>query len=85
MLSRIAECPQALVLQPQILAEVVEAALVVAVAGPGLMAPPPPGPRQHRFVQRHWPPDQPVQQSAYLGNRQRYQGFIPLRFSPFLP
>ena len=79
------ERKQALVLQPHILAKVSETALVVAVAGPGLMAPPPSGPRQHRFVQRHWPPDQPVQQSAYLGNRQRYQGFIPLRFSPFLP
>ena len=74
-----------LVLQPHILTEVLEAALVVAVAGPGLVAPSPPGPRQHRFVQRHWPPDQPVQQSAHLGNRQWYQGFIPLRFSPFFP
>ena len=56
----------------------------MAVAGPGLMAPPPPGPGQHRFVQRHWPLDQSVQQSAHLGNRQRYQGFNPLRFSsPF--
>ena len=80
-----AETSVSLVLQSQILAKVSETALVVAVAGPGLMAPPPSGPRQHRFVQRHWPPDQPVQQSAYLGNRQRYQGFIPLRFSPFLP
>ena len=71
-----------LVLQPHILAEVLEAALVVAVAGPGLMAPPPPGPGQHRFVQRHRPPDQPVQQPAHFGNRQRYQGFNPLRFSP---
>ena len=74
-----------LVLQPQILAEVLEAALVVAAAGPGLMAPSPPGPGQHRFVQRHGPPDQPVQQAAHLGNRQWYQGFIPLRFSPFFP
>ena len=75
----------ALVLQPQILAKVFQAALVVATAGPGLMAPSPPGPGQHRFVQRHGPPDQPVQQAAHLGNRQWYQGFIPLRFSPFFP
>ena len=74
-----------LVLQPQILAKVFQAALVVAAAGPGLMAPSPPGPGQHRFVQRHGPPDQPVQQAAHLGNRQWYQGFIPLRFSPFFP
>ena len=50
-----------LVLQLQILAEVSEASLVVAVAGPGLMATPPSGPGHHRFVQRHWEPDQPVQ------------------------
>ena len=74
-----------LVLQPQILAKVFQAALVVAAAGPGLMAPSPPGPGQHRFVQRHGPPDQPVQQAAHLGNRQWYQGFIPLRSSPFFP
>ena len=74
-----------LLLQPQILTEVLAAALVVAAAGPGLMAPSPPGPGQHRFVQRHGPPDQPVQQAAHLGNRQWYPGFIPLRFSPFFP
>ena len=74
-----------LVLQPQILTDVLAAALVVAAAGPGLMAPSPLGPGQHRFVQRHGPPDQPVQQAAHLGNRQWYQGFIPLRFSPFFP
>ena len=56
----------------------------MAMADPGLMVPSPPGPGQRRFGPRHWPPDQPVQQPAHLGNRQRYQGFIPLRFSPFL-
>ena len=74
-----------LVLQSQILAEVFQAALVVAVAGPGLVAPPPTGPCQHRFVREDRLPDQPVQQPAHLGNRQRYQGFIPPWFSPFLP
>ena len=81
----VSESMASLVLQPQILAKVFQAALVVAAAGPGLMAPSPPGPGQHRFVQRHGPPDQPVQQAAHLGNRQWYQGFIPLRFSPFFP
>ena len=63
-----------LVLQPQIESE---AAFVMAEAGSGLMAPPPSGPLQYRFRRGSWLPDQAVQQPAHLGNRQRYQGFIP--------
>ena len=84
-IAKIAEHGYVIVLQPQILVEVFQAALVVAVAGPGLVAPPPTGPRQHRFAREDRLPDQPVQQPAYLGNRQRYQGFIPPWLSPFLP
>ena len=36
-----------LVLQSHILVEMLESTLVVAVAGPGLVAPPPTGPGQH--------------------------------------
>ena len=64
-----------LVLQPQIEGE---AAFVMAETGSGLMAPPPSGPLQYRFRLGSGLPDQAVQQPAHLGNRQRYQGFIPL-------
>ena len=68
-----------------ILAKVSEAALVVAVAGLGLIAPSPPGLGQYRFLRWVGIPDETVEEPADLGNRQRYQGFIPLRFSPLLP
>ena len=73
-----------LVLQPQIWAEKVKAAVVVAAAGSGLMSPPPPGPRQYRFLRRVRLPDQMVEEPADLGNCHGNQGFIPFRLSPFL-
>ena len=74
-----------LILRQHILTEALQAAFAVAVSSPGLTAPPPPRPRQHRFVRGNGLPDQPVQQPAHLGNRQRYQGFIPFLLSPILP
>ena len=58
-----------LILQSHILAKVSEATLVVAVAGPGLMAPPPPGPGQYRFLRWVGIPDETVEEPADLGNR----------------
>ena len=72
-------------LQPQILAEEFQSALVVAAAGSCLVSPPPPGPRQHRIVRRVGLPDQPVDEPSHFRNRQRYQGLIPVRLSPLLP
>ena len=73
-----------LVLQLQILAEVSEASLVVAVAGPGLMATPPSGPGHHRFVQRHWEPYSSRRTSGTVnGIRASSHSCFPPFYRPF--
>ena len=76
---------RSLVLQSQIKVKVSEAAAVVALAGSGLMASSPTGPVQRQFRRSSGLPDQPAQQPAHLGHRERYQACIPIPVSPFLP
>ena len=53
--------------------------------GPGLVAAASLRPRQDRIRRGSGMPDQPVEQTMHLGNRQGYQGFIPFLLSPSLP
>ena len=70
-----------LVLQPQIS----QAAFVVALPGPGLVAPSPPRPVQDEFRHSVFRPYEAGEQPAHLWHRQWNQLFIRTVIAPFSP